>query len=137
LTGPAFGKLLLEGAVVFIDKRGVRRELSGVDVYIHLKGYARARVSHLDVEHPELEHIVGQSRFANIHGVAGGGIRIKLDENTSIYVKHILLGKVLSRNESARAFIGVKEGGIYVGFKREQVRSLEEVAKIHFKLTPL
>ena len=29
-------------------------ELKNVHVYIHLKGYSRATVTHLDIEHPKL-----------------------------------------------------------------------------------
>ena len=52
MTGPAEGKLPLE-AQVFLLGRGSRRRVEA-SVYVHLKGYALARVTHLGIEHESL-----------------------------------------------------------------------------------
>jgi len=136
LTGPAFGKLELKGAEVMLINGGERVVLDDALVYIHLKGYARARVTHLDVEHPDVEHFVGESGFRTVIGVAGGGVKVVLDERRSVVVKHILLTKVIPRGFSTRVYVGVKEGGAYIGFRKNEVRKLEEIALVHFKLAP-
>ena len=136
MTGPAPGKLELKGAKVTLVSGGWRKTLADAVVYIHLKGYARARVTHLDVEHPDLEAFVKASGFRRIRGVAGGGVEIALGENRKVVVKHILLVKILPREASTYAYVGVKEGGIYIGFRRDEVRKLEEIALIHFNLSP-
>ncbi len=136
MTGPAFGKLELKGAEVKLINGGKRIVLDNALVYIHLKGYARARVTHLDIEHPEVEYFVGKSGFRTVAGVAGGGVRITLDERRSVVVKHILLTKVIPQGISTIAYVGVKEGGAYIGFRRNEVRKLEEIALIHFRMAP-
>lgn len=53
MTGPGPGKLLLEGAKVFVVEDGDTKEIEA-EVYIHVKGYSLARVTHLDIESFEL-----------------------------------------------------------------------------------
>ena len=62
-------------------------ELEGAKVYVHRRDEAsRANVTHIDVEHPDLNEI------------------IRPGENT---------------------FVGGKEGGVFVGLKREMIERAE------------
>ena len=53
MTNPAEGKLPLD-AQVYLNEE----ELDNAQVYVHLKGYARATVTHLDIEHPDLTGLI-------------------------------------------------------------------------------
>ncbi len=146
MTGPAEGKLLLEGAVVELLTDHGKIALEEAEVYIHVKGYSLARVTHLDIEHPVLDNIIPpkRGRFLKIIGLKSG-LRIQLREgksinlngkNITVYavkVSHPYLTKVLTPRESTVTWVGGKFGGIYIGFRKEQVRRLEEIARNCFK----
>ena len=127
MSGPGLGKLLLENAKVFIDNKEIE-----ADVYIHIKGFSLARVTHLDIESEELNKILKpkEGGFFSIHGV-NGGIEIKFDKNR-LKVLHEFLNEILKEGEKTRTWVGGKEGGIYIGFKKEQIVKLEKIAKEKF-----
>jgi hypothetical protein len=128
MTGPGEGKLPLENAKVFIDNKEIK-----ADVYIHVKGFSLARVTHLDVESEELNNVLRpkEGGFFSIHGV-DGGIEIKFGKNR-VKVLHEFLNEVLKKGEKTRTWVGGKESGIYIGFKKEQIVKLEKIAKEKFK----
>ncbi|MDJ0270655.1 MAG: hypothetical protein NXY59_08970 [Aigarchaeota archaeon] len=137
MTGPAFGKLLLEGAYVKIRRNTSVETLEDAEVYIHVKGYALARVTHLDIEHGALNGLIaGKGGFFTVKGVDGGGVLIILDKNLRVEVRHPLLIKVITPGMITRTWVGQKQDGIYVGFRREQVRALEEIARQVYGIEP-
>jgi hypothetical protein len=127
MSGPGFGKLLLEDAKVFIENKEIE-----ADVYIHIKGFSLARVTHLDIESEELNKILKpkEGGFFSIHGV-DGGIEIKFEKDR-VKVLHKFLNEVLRKGEKTRTWVGGKEGGIYIGFKKEQILKLEKIAREKF-----
>ncbi|MGC9200978.1 MAG: transferase [Candidatus Aenigmatarchaeota archaeon] len=127
MSGPGEGKLLLENAKVFIDNKEIK-----ADVYIHVKGFSLARVTHLDIESEELNKILRpkEGGFFSIHGIEDG-IEIKFEKH-KVKVIHEYLKEVLSKNEKTRTWVGGKEGGIYIGFKKEQIVKLEKIAREKF-----
>jgi hypothetical protein len=128
MTGPAEGKLLLKGSKVFIDNKEIIAH-----VYIHVKGFSLARVTHLDIESEELNKILKpkEGGFFSIHGV-DNGIEIKFEKNR-VRVLHEFLNEVLEKDEKTRTWVGGKEGGIYVGFRKEQIVKLEKIAREKFR----
>lgn len=131
LTGPGLGKLLLEGARVFIVKRDSVKEVEA-EVYIHMKGYSLARVTHLDIESQELNEFYPDEggNFLPIIGIEDG-IEIRM-RGAKIRVIHPLLNSVLDVGRYTRTWVGGKEGGIYIGFRKEEVRKLEKLGREHF-----
>jgi hypothetical protein len=128
LTGQAEGKLPLEAEVIlYVD--GERRKLEEAEVYVHLKGYALARVTHLDVEHKALNAFFKPKggRFLTIVGV-DGGIEVRLPTG-KIMVLNPVLNMILSPGEATRTWVGGKYGGIYIGFRKAQVEKLEKLAE--------
>ena len=127
MSGPGLGKLLLENARVFIDDREIK-----AGVYIHVKGFSLARVTHLDIENEELNNILRpkEGGFFSVYGI-NGGIEIKL-EKKRVRVLHEFLNDVLKKGEKTRTWVGGKEGGIYVGFKKDQIVKLENIAREKF-----
>jgi hypothetical protein len=127
MTGPGEGKLLLKNAKVFIDGKEVQAE-----VYIHVKGFSLARVTHLDIESNELNKVLAskQGGFFSIYGI-DNGIEINF-EKSKVKVLHNFLKEVLRKGEKTRTWVGGKEGGIYIGFKKQQIEKLEKIAREKF-----
>ncbi|RJX15561.1 hypothetical protein CW703_05375 [Candidatus Bathyarchaeota archaeon] len=151
MTGPAEGKLPLDCEVYFsYDDKKIR--IKEVSVYIHLKGYALARVTHLDIEHPSLNKLIQpkHGKFLTVKGFEGG-IEIVFEEKTrkkivfdeenlkprSVKIFSPLLNMVLQPNVKTRTWIGGKFGGIYIGFRKPEVRKLEKIAETYFKMSPI
>jgi hypothetical protein len=145
MGGPAYGKLELKNVKVYLQTKDEKFLLKDSVVYIHVKGYALARVTHLDIEHEILEKIILPKRgeFLSVHGIEDG-IEIVLEnvkeiefkgkkiEIEKIEILHPLLTEVLRKNEKTRTWIGGKLGGIYIGFRKEQMEKLEAIAKEKF-----
>jgi hypothetical protein len=131
MTGPGVGKLLLEGARVFIVERDGVKEVEA-EVYIHVRGYSLARVTHLDIESPELNEFYPTEggKFLPIIGIKDG-IEMRM-RGVKIRVIHPLLNSVLDVGGYTRTWVGGKKGGIYIGFRREEIRKLEKLSKERF-----
>jgi hypothetical protein len=140
------GKLRLDASTILMP---YEREIDA-EVYIHLKGYARARVSHLDVEKIGLGKVIhrGRGNFLEIRGVENGlevvlreKRQIILDEEelvvSSIVIVCSLLNEVLEKEKSTRAWIGRKYDGIYIGFRKAELERLEKLALERFEIKPL
>lgn len=127
MSGPAEGKIRLAAKVYVVVKE--KRKTVPAEVYIHLKGFAFARVTHLDIEHNDLEGIIrGRGEFLTIAGIPKGlRIETKRKKADSIDVLCPKLSKVMP-NKRVRTWVGGKPGGIYIGFRREQILKLERVA---------
>ncbi len=136
MTGPGEGKLLLKGSRVLVVKGYATESLEGCEVYIHVKGFSLARVTHLDVEHESLNELLPpkEGGFFSIYGI-DSGIEIKFDERTRVRVLHPYLEEVLAKGEKTRTWVGGKVGGIYVGFRKEQIVKLERIAREKFNFS--
>jgi hypothetical protein len=49
-----------------------KKELGKADVYLHEKGKSRARVTHIDIELPELNKIIKPGEATYVQGKEGG-----------------------------------------------------------------
>jgi len=148
MAGRAEGKLELKKSKVFLTTKKERIELKDARVYIHLKGYALARVTHLDIEHDILDNIVPPKRgeFLSIHGIKNG-IEVKVKkkiefekrkiEIIGIEILHPYLTKVLKQGEKTRTWVGGKFGGIYIGFRKNEIEKLEKIAREKFEMEPI
>lgn len=131
MTGPSEGKLKID-AQVYVNGE----LLKDVDVYIHVKGYSLARVTHLDIEHPDINRYVKPhgGRFLKIVGVKEG-FMVK-DSTWIIAIKSTSLKDLLEVGEETYAWVGGKFGGMYIGFKKMYIEKLEEKALKLYNLTP-
>jgi len=127
-----------------------RRDKVDASVYIHLKGYARARVSHLDIEIVGLGKVIhrGRGNFLQVKGIEQGieitareSREIEIDgkklEVSGIIILDPLLNEILEESKSTRAWIGRKYDGIYIGFRKEEIEKLEKAALEKFGIKPL
>ena len=128
MTGDALGKIKIPDAKVFVTKQNNTYELRDPNVYIHLKGYSYARVTHLDIEHRDLNNLIqGKGGYYRIEGIPYG-IVIHIEQGRKIVVRHKLLNEILTENESLYTWIGSKVDGIYIGFKKKYIPKLEKLA---------
>ena len=140
VTGPAPGKILLKAKVYLLGSK--RADISlDTEVYLHVKGYSLARVTHLDIENPLLNQILPPKahQYLKVLGIPGG-IRILLNKiaKVSLNNDHVLVNSIdilcsdlvdlMKVGESTIAYVGGKYGGIFIGFKKKYVMKLEEKA---------
>ncbi len=125
-----YGKIKLEAQTFLMPER---KEVNAL-VYIHVKGYARARVTHLNVEKVGLGRVIHREKgnFQLIKGIKCN-LEIVLKEKrevevngekrmvSSIIIVTPLLNKVLGEGKSTRTWVGRKYDDIYIGFKRDGV----------------
>jgi len=105
-------------------------ELGDAHVYVHLKGYARATVTHLDIEHPSLSDLIPPKvrTFIWIVGIENG-ILIRTDKGDKIKVICPLLNNVLPRGEKTKTCVGGKFNGMFIGFRKRELSKLEAIAE--------
>jgi hypothetical protein len=118
MTGPAEGKIPIRAEVYLKGKK------IDADVYIHLKNFAMARVTHLDIESEKLNLMKNKGDFFNIVGIERG-IEIPSLEVKVVFKKI----KILKAGEKTRTWVGQKVDGIYIGFRKEHIGILERIAK--------
>ncbi len=137
-------------ATVYLISNGKRIELEDAFVCIHLKGYSLARVTHLDIEHDVLDDLIPPKR-GRLHDIRGikEGIEIKLEgkkeieyrgsrvKPQAVLIQCPTLNKVLRVGQSTRTWVGGKSGGIYIGFRKNEINELEKVAETEFGMRPV
>ena len=125
MTAPAEGKLPLVASVYLNDE-----ELDNAHVYVHLKGYSRATVTHLDVEHPSLVNLIPPKArvFIWIMGIENG-ILIRTEKGDKVKVIQPLLNNVLPQGEKTKTCVGGKFNGIFIGFRKRELTKLEAIAE--------
>ena len=136
MTGPGEGKIPIR-ATVKLSHGNISKEIP-CDVYLHVKGYSLARVTHIDLESDVLNEIIKPKeayyvpfkvidnkliiRFNRVFYVKSYKIFI-----SSIIVHSDELCKILG-NISSKTYVGGKIGGIFLGFHRDVLNKLEEYA---------
>lgn len=128
MTGPALGKIKIQNAKVYILEAAKMYELDGAEVYIHLKGFSYARVTHLDIEHEKLNNIIRKDGgYFKIKGIPYGLV-IHLTRDKRIVVRHKVINDILMDSEDTFTWVGSKPDGIYIGFKKKHILKLEKLA---------
>ncbi|MCD6084545.1 MAG: hypothetical protein J7J20_03275 [Desulfurococcales archaeon] len=110
-------------------------EITPCDVFVHVKGYSRARVTHVDIESPVLNIRSRGGTYAYIYGISRGFRvvpKVKITAAT-LTIKELVVrweGPLLLKpGERSVGFLGFKAGGVYVGFKKELISKLEKYCK--------
>jgi hypothetical protein len=124
MTAPIEGKLPLDAQVYLNEEK-----LENAQVYVHLKGYARATVTHLDIEHPGLTGIIPPKTrtFIWLIGIEDG-ILIRTEKGDTVKILQPLLNKVLHRGEKTKTCVGGKFNGLFIGFRKRELTTLEALA---------
>jgi len=134
VTGPGPGKIPVKAVVTAITPEGTVR-IEPCNVFIHVKGYSRARVTHVDIESPALSVRGRGGTYAYIYGI-GSGFRVV--PKAAIRAGNLLIKELVTRWKGPKilepgkvsiAYVGFKGGGIYVGFKKGVISKLEEFSR--------
>jgi hypothetical protein len=139
LTGPGPGKLEVNAVVELCDAGGCRR--IPARVYIHLRGWSRARVTHIDIESPGLEELVGGPRhgiYVRVYGLRDGIVITPLESPSwrlTLKSGDPLLHP-LPHGETCIGYLGGKTGGLYLGLQSPYHRELEKLAILHRGVYP-
>ncbi len=112
------GKIPIEDAKVYLDGS----LLPGAKVFVHIKGYSRARVTHVDVEDPSLKKVI-PPRHSDYPSVVWS-TKVEIPVKGHILVlESETLGKILKMQ--GNLYVGGKGKGVFLGFHKEQIRELE------------
>ena len=130
MAGPGEGKVPVQARVLV--RAGASWRPVSCTVYVHLKGYSQARVTHLDIEADELNELLlppGGRGYATA-SVAGEQLVVSLrgPKRAVLLLASPELGEVLGRMKSV-VYVGGKQGGVFIGFRREYIGRLEEYAR--------
>jgi len=135
VTGPGPGKIRLRARVV-VCMNGCR--LIDAHVYLHVRGYSRAFVTHIDVEASGLEDLVGGVK-RGVYGVS------RWSPGLLVFEPYRGSWRLMIYEDQVTSFIGVascpsfmggKWGGVFIGFKKSIVRKLEEAALKLYNVKP-
>lgn len=148
MTATSSGKIKIS-ADVYLKLEEEKIKVDDAAVYLHVKGYMRARVTHIDIEDRIFGKIIhrGRGNMLEIIGIKGGlEIRPKYPREmgiegskTVVYAlvaRHPLLNEVLKAGESTITWVGRKYDGIYIGFKETEMKKLEKLAEEIYGVIP-
>ncbi|AAT43334.1 hypothetical protein [Picrophilus oshimae] len=114
------GKIKIPGTV-FLDGN----ELEDALIYIHVKGYSRARVTHIDIESRALKSVIRprHSSYPEVNWSLSTSIDVNGHE---IVIVSERLAEIIHLN--GNLYVGGKGKGIFLGFHREQISEMEKFA---------
>ena len=115
------GKIMVSGEV-FLD--GVKSD--DAIIFIHLKGYGRARVTHIDIESMAFKKILlpRHSDYPEIN-LDSDKVNIPVKEHELIIIS-TTLGKLMKFH--GNLYVRGKGKGIFFGLHRDQIKIIEEYA---------
>lgn len=132
LTGPGPGKIELDCKKVIIRVGDKIIEIKPV-LYLHVRGWSLAKVTHLDIEYPGIEKILNL-KYREIIGAKIGKIsnvctQVKSGtRNILIRIFSNDLLKLIPDKYYNGCVIGSKIDGIFIGIKKELIKIFEEYA---------
>ena len=137
MTGPGPGKIRLRATVTIASPNGVTElGLGDVEVYLHVKGWSWAPVTHIDVEAPGIERELvggpGRGVYGLVVPLEAGFVFRPFRGGFTLTVRGVndpVLSRVFRPDlDPSPGFLGGKRGGVFVGFKSHVLRRLEEAA---------
>ncbi len=141
MTGPGPGKIRLN-AIVEIRWNSNSILVNDIEVYLHLKGWSRAFVTHLDLESNLMNEYIAKPKMgfyarAEFRHIGLLIYALKAIRPCVIRIKEdVVLSKAFSIGDKTWCYIGGKEGGIFIGFRREYLRKMEEIARLNWGIEP-
>ncbi len=141
MTGPGPGKIPLDAVVELVIGSSTLR--IDAEVYLHVKGWSRAFVTHIDVESPQMNELVARPKQGFYARAVYRPIGLVIDAARAIKPclirlrEKTLLPKVFPLGTETWCFVGGKYGGIFSGFRKEFVSKMESLAKELWGVEPL
>ncbi len=119
---------------------GGRVEELDAEVYLHLRGWSRARVTHVDVEAPGLEDRLlggaGRGTGAWIRCLPDGVSVEPRGHPWRLELRGDELLATLRYEGGCRGYIGGKHGGVFIGMESRCLRILEKEASRQHGVAP-
>ncbi len=141
LTGPGPGKIPLN-AVVELILGAEPIVVQDAEVYLHLKGWSRAFVTHIDVEAPIMNEYIARPRSGFYAKMIYRPLGLIIEAARALKPCVIrireaeLFPKVFSIGEESWCFVGGKYGGIYIGFRKMYIERMESIARERWGIEP-
>lgn len=138
MTGPAEGKVRITASIsLVVDELGEEEVPFEATTYIHLKGYANAKVTHLDFEGGDMEELAEMLELTDRDArpdirAVNNLLYLTVRDNVLVIELPFNLPEI-----ACRGHMGYKEGGIYLGLCRELIEALEGYAYEVSGLEPL
>jgi hypothetical protein len=115
------GKIMVS-ADIYLD--GVR--LENAVTFIHIKGYGRARVTHVDIEDKKFNKIL-PPRHSDYPEVVWNSDTVKIPvKGHELVIISKTLGAII--NLDGKLYVRGKGKGIFFGFHKEQIQKIEAYA---------
>ncbi len=115
----AEGKIPINGKIKLDDT-----PLPDAKIYLHIKGYARARVTHIDIEDPAFRKVI-LPRHSDYPEVDWNKSKVIIPfKGHTMYLTSTTLGKIIKLK--GNLYVGGKGKGIFLGFHKEQLIELEK-----------
>ncbi|MEM0139512.1 MAG: transferase [Ferroplasma sp.] len=115
------GKIEVEGTV-FLD--GIK--LQDARIFIHVKGYGRARITHIDIEDPALKKVI-LPRHSDYPEILWESCEVEIPVKGHILkIVSNVLGNLIKLN--GNIYVGGKGKGVFLGLHKEQIIELEKYA---------
>ncbi|EQB73594.1 MAG: transferase [Ferroplasma sp. Type II] len=115
------GKIMVSGTV-YIDNS----KLENAVIFIHVKGYGRARITHIDIEDPTFKKII-LPRHSDYPEIEWNSEIVSIPvRGHELVIISQTLGKLIKLN--GNIYVGGKGKGIFLGLHKEQIKSVEEYA---------
>lgn len=109
-------------ADIYLD--GVR--LENAVTFMHIKGYGRARVTHVDIEDKKFNKIL-PPRHSDYPEVVWNSDTVKIPvKGHELVIISKTLGGII--NLDGKLYVRGKGKGIFFGFHKEQIQKIEEYA---------
>ncbi len=127
MTGPGPGKIEIDCRKIDIY---IRNHVISITprLYIHIKGWSLARVTHIDIEHDNINNIINLEPRQVI-----GAVLIKHKDSIEVKSRKFILKiysqtllKLIPDKYKGGCVIGGKIGGIFIGIKRELIKIFEK-----------
>ena len=147
-TGPAYGKIEIGGLVVILNDAGkVVREEDLADMYLHVRGYARAPENHIDVEFEDINEYVPEDWKSKCwFGYFGKGLVLirfnAFRPKTGIKFMAVgldddrVLKDCVEEEKWYRCWCGGKEGGFWVELPYEEMDCIDKAIAKHYGIKP-
>lgn len=139
MTGPAPGKIRIPGHGYACNRTCV--DLADATIYIHVRGYADAQVTHIDIEGDVAGKIweilaggSGSDKVGVLLASHNSNLYVFSDETDAGMVIHIrALGDARA---TCNGIVGRKEGGIYIGLCSELIQAVESYVEERYGVKP-
>lgn len=142
MTGPGPGKIFLSAEIeIVIGSNTI--VVDDAELYLHVKGWSRAFVTHLDIESSRMNEFIARPRYGFYAKAIYRPIGLVIIAEKALKPcilrirEDVLLPKVFSQGDETWCFVGGKYGGIFIGFRKRYIERMEFLAEKLWGIKPI